>query len=85
MFYKFIKIRGSESGKLGYYIPRMYKLCWSFTVLKMFGFSYIKERLTGWTIWWVSNEKDYNNAIKTLKELKKTHEFDYMVSKYRGV
>lgn len=80
MFYKFIKIKGSDGPNTGYFVPRMYQLGWSKSVLKAFGLPYIKERLAGWTIWYVTNEEDYRNAIKTLNELKKTRIFDYKVS-----
>ena len=80
-FYKFIKIRGPEGARTGYFVPRLYQLVWGWSVLKVFGFSYVKERLTGWTIWWVNNEDDFVRAIETLNELKKTRIFDYTVSK----
>lgn len=80
-FHKFIKIKGKEGNNTGYFVPRMYPLHCTRTILKVFGISYIKERLAGWTIWWVNNEEDYIQAIKTLDELKKTRIFDYKVSK----
>lgn len=79
-FYKFIKIKGEGGSRTGYFVPHMYQLVCSWSVLKAFGLSYIKERLTGWTIWWVENEDDYNQAIKTLNELKKIRIFEYKVS-----
>lgn len=81
MVYKFIKIKGSDGKNTGYFVPQMYQLCCNRHVLKAFGLPYIKERLAGWTIWWVENEEDYIQAIKTLNELKKTRLFDYRVSK----
>ena len=81
MFYKFIKIKGPDGANTGYFVPRMHQIHWTWTALKMFGFSYIKERLMGWRIWWVGNEEDYVNAVKTLNELKKTRIFEYKVSK----
>lgn len=80
-FHKFIKIKGMDGANTGYFVPRLYKLNWSWTALKIFGFSYVKDRLNGWTIWWVTNEDDYVNAVKTLNELKKTRIFGYMVSR----
>lgn len=80
-FHKFIKIKGREGANTGYFVPRMYQLVWSWTTLKVFGLSYVKERLAGWSIWWVNNEEDYIQAIKTLDELKKTRIFDYKVSR----
>ena len=79
--YKFIKIKGKEGAFTGYFVPRLYQLvpCWN--VLKTFGLPYIKERLSGWTIWYVTNENDFNQAITTLNELKKTRLFDYKVCK----
>ena len=82
VFPKFIATKGPDSANVGYFVPRLYKLCWCSSVLKTFGFSYIKERLMGWTIWWVENEDDYNRAIGLLKALKaKDHMFDYKVSR----
>ena len=79
-FYKFIKIKGPERDRIGYYIPRLYRLVFTWHELKHVGLQFVKVRLAGWTIWWVSNEDDYIQAIKILDELKKTHIFDYKVS-----
>lgn len=79
--YKFIKIKGPDGKNTGYFVPNLYQLVCNWSVIKTFGFSYIKERLTGWTVWWVKNEEDYIQAIKALNELKKTRIFDYKVSK----
>lgn len=79
-FYKFIKIRGKDGARTGYYVPRMYRLHFSLTILRVFGLSYVRERLCGWTIWWVDSEENYNQAIKSLNELKKTRMFEYVVS-----
>lgn len=79
-FHKFIKIKGKGGSRTGYFVPRMYQLVCGWHVLKAFGFPYIKDRLSGWTVWWVENEDDYIQAIKTLDELKKTRIFDYKVS-----
>ena len=80
-FYKFIKIKGPEGKHTGYFVPRLYRLNFSFRELKEIGFQFVKERLNGWTIWWVENEEDYRRAVETLKELKKTRIFDFKVSK----
>lgn len=80
-FYKFIKIRGPEGAGTGYFVPRLYRLNFSWRELKQIGFVFVKERLKGWTIWWVDNEDDYIKAVKTLNELKKTRIFDFKVSK----
>ena len=79
--YKFIKIKGKEGAVTGYFVPRLFQLSCDWRVLKTFGLPYMKDRLAGWTIWFVENEADYIRAIKTLDELKKTRIFDYMVSK----
>lgn len=79
-FHRFIKIKGRDGANTGYFVPRMYQIK-GLIALKVFGFSYVKERLNGWTIWWVSSKDDYNQAIKTLDELKKTRIFDYKVSR----
>lgn len=81
MFYKFIKIKGPEGKHTGYFVPRLYRLDFSLRELKQIGFLFVKERLNGWTIWWVENEEDYIRAVETLKELKKTRIFDFKVSK----
>ena len=78
-FCKLIKIRGREGAMTGYFVPRMYKLVWSWSILKVFGLSYVLHRLSGWTIWWVDNEEDYVNAVRTLNELKKTRIFEYKI------
>lgn len=82
--YKFIKIKGEGGARTGYFVPKMYHL--SFDLIrdwKYFGSKltllFLKDRLTGWTIWWVRNEEDYRKAIETLNELKKTRIFDYKV------
>lgn len=80
-FYKFIKIKGSDGANTGYFVPNLYQLDWGKVALKIFGFSYVMERLDGWTIWYVNNEEDYIRAIKTLDELKKTRIFVYRVSR----
>ena len=77
--YKFIKIKGPEGAKTGYFVPHLYQLVWSRKIVKAFGLPYVIDRLKGWTIWWVENEIDYALAIKTLDELKKTRIFDYKV------
>ena len=77
--YKFIKIRGKEGARTGYFVPRLYHLGCDWHVLKAFGLPYVKERLTGWTIWWVDTKEDFVLAIETLDELKKSRIFDYEV------
>ena len=78
--YKFIKIKEFDCRDTGYFVPRLYKLAFSWRELKYFGFQFTKERLKGWTIWWVDNEEDFKTAVKTLNELKKTRIFEYKVS-----
>lgn len=79
-FHKFIKIKGREGARTGYFVPRLYHLAFSWNELKYFGLQFVKERIAGWSIWWVDNEEDYTRAIETLNELKKTRIFDYKVS-----
>lgn len=79
--YKFIAIKGKEGRMTGYYVPRLYGLSFSFRELRQIGLTFAKERIKGWSIWYVTNEEDYIRAIKTLDELKKTRLFDYKVSK----
>lgn len=80
--YKFIKIKGPDGANTGYFVPRMYGLHHLPTGLKIFGLQYVKDRLAGWTFWWVDNHDDYDRAIKTLNELKKTRIFTYKVSTF---
>lgn len=77
--YKFIKIKGADGKNTGYFVPNMYKLYPTKYELKRVGFNFILERIKGWSIWYVCNEEDYRAAVKTLKELKKTRIFDFMV------
>lgn len=77
--YKFIKIRGLEGYRTGYYVPKLYRLGGDLHVLHTYGMSYMKERLRGWTVWYVENEADYAQVIATLNQLKKTRAFDYKV------
>jgi hypothetical protein len=81
-FYKFIKIKGPDGANTGYFVPRMYKLPFDHRELKIVGLQFVKDRLAGWTVWWVGSEADYKNAIKTLEELKKTRIFTYKVSRF---
>lgn len=78
--YKFIKIKGADGKNTGYFVPRMYSLSNIRLGVKIFGLQYIKDRLAGWTFWWVGNKDDYVKAVETLNELKKTRIFDYKVS-----
>ena len=77
--YKLIKIKGIEGDNTGYFVPKLYQLTFCWPVLKVFGFSYIKERLNGWTIWFTDSEENHIQAIKTLDKLKKTRIFEYEV------
>lgn len=83
-FYKFIKIKGVDGKNTGYFVPRLYHLSFAWWELKFCGLQFLKERLKGWSIWWVDNESDYHQAINTLDELKKTRLFDYKVSTWTG-
>lgn len=75
--YKFIAIKGIEGARTGYFVPHLYELTWSKSILKTLGLKYVFARLRGWTIWWTDTEERYTTAIKTLNELKKTRIFDY--------
>ena len=76
-FYKFIKIKGMDGANTGYFVPRMHKLPFMWSELRIVGLKFVKDRLAGWTIWWVESEEDFATAIKTLDELKKTRTFIY--------
>lgn len=77
--YRFIKIKGLEGPYTGYFVPKLYQLTFSWPVVKAFRWWYLKERLKGWTIWFVEAGEDYDRAIKTLDKLKKTRLFEYKV------
>lgn len=79
-FYKFIKTKGEGAKNIGYFVPNMHRLDFSLWELKLFGLQFLKERLSGWTIWYVTDDEKYTRAIETLDELKKTHIFTYKVS-----
>jgi hypothetical protein len=79
--YKFIKIKGKEGSTTGYFVPRLYKLEPGLWLLRNFNLQYVKDLLAGWTVWYTVNENEFDQAIKTLSELKKTRIFDYMVSR----
>lgn len=79
VYNKFIKIKGNGAKALGYLTPRLYQLVWSKNTLKTFGFLYIIARLKGYTIWWITNKKDFDLAIKNLNELKNARILDYEV------
>lgn len=81
-FYKFIKIKGPGCGNIGYFVPRMFKLPFMWSELRIVGLQFVLDRLAGWTVWWVRNEEEFTTAIKTLKELRKTRVFDYKVSNW---
>ena len=80
-FYKFIMTSGKEAKNIGYYISRLYGFHGIRYGLKIFGFDYLRYILKGCKIWWVANEADYAKAIEGLRELKKTHSFDFYYSK----
>ena len=79
---RFIKIKGIDGKNTRYFVPRMYKLSGGIiglkVGLKIFGFQYIKDILTGWTICY-TDKKYFDQAIKTLDELRKTRIFTYKV------
>ena len=81
-FYRFIKIKGPDGANTGYFVPRMYKLPFMWRELGIVGLQFVKDRLAGWTSWWVRSEEDFTTAVKTLKELKKTRIFDYKVGEF---
>jgi hypothetical protein len=78
-FYKFIKIKGAD---IGYSVPRMYKLPFTWYELRIVGLQFVKDRLAGWTIFWVANPIDFILAIKILDELKKTTTLEYKVGEF---
>ena len=79
MIYRFIKIRGQKAKTVGYYAPRLYKLGWSWNIVRCLGINYVLDRLAGWTVCWVTNEYDCKTAINILNDLQKTYSFEYKV------
>lgn len=79
--YKFIRIKGERAKTIGYFVPRLYRIDFHWWTLKRYGFPYLRDRLSGWYIWWVDNEEDLKRAVEGLNELKKTNIFKYEVSK----
>ena len=81
MFYKFIRTIGREAKTIGYYLPNLYGFHNIRYGLKIFGFKYLYYVLKGDKIWWVYSEDDYVKAVDDLKELKKTHSFNFYYQK----
>lgn len=79
--YKFIRIKGERAKIIGFFVPRLHRLDFDWWTWKRLGFPYLRDRLSGWSIWWVDNEEDLKRAIEGLNELKKTNIFTYEVSK----
>lgn len=79
--HKFIRTIGKEAKRIGYFIPRLYCLNNTRIGLKIFGLDYLRYILKGERIWLTDNEDDYVKAVEGLKELKKTHEFDFYYQK----
>ena len=73
-FYKFIKIKGIDGANTGYFVPRIYKLPFMLIELRIVGLKFVKDRLAGWTIWWVESEEETtgdlygDNLIGFIKE-----------------
>ena len=77
LFDRFIMTTGKEAKTIGYFIPRLYGWHGIRDGLKCFGIRYLFDILKGRMYWWVDNEVDYTKAVEGLKELKKTHSFDF--------
>ena len=77
-FAGFFKIRDRQGNNTGYLVPRLHHVPFTLWELKHFGLLFVKERLAGWTIW-TCEEVDFDQTIKTLKDLAKLHIFEYEV------
>lgn len=78
--HKFIRIKGERAKTIGFYVPRLYHLNFDWWTLRRFGLRYLRDRLSGWHIWWVENEEDLKTALDGLHELQKTNIFKIQVS-----
>ena len=74
---RFIMTSGKEAKTIGYHIPRLYGQHGTHAGLKYFGFRYLYDVLKGHMYWRVDNETDYADVVERLKDLKKTHSFDF--------
>lgn len=74
---RFIMTSGKEAKTIGYLTHNLYGWHGIRRGLKWFGIRYLYDMLKGRKYWWVSNEYDYQKAVEDLKELKKTHSFDF--------
>lgn len=74
---RFIMTSGKEAKTIGYFVPRLYGWHGMYIGLKCFGFRYLIDILKGRMYWWVDNDTDYVSVVESLKELKKTHSFDF--------
>ena len=81
MIYKYIKTRGPEGARTGYFVPCLYSIPFTWSAVRDYGLDYVLDRLNGWSVWWVDSKENLDQAIKTLDELKKTRLFDYIVSR----
>ena len=77
--YRIIKIKGDYARRIGWWVRNMYRMEFDRFTWDNLGWRYVKERLSGWTIWYVTTEEDYAKAIETLNDLQKTHLFVYEV------
>lgn len=80
--HKLLKTKGPDGATIGYFVRGLYRFGWSRVLLKLLGFSYVKDLLTGWTFWWIDNEDDYVRIMTTIDELRKTRKFIYKVGWY---
>ena len=74
---RFIMTSGKEARTIGYFVPKLYGWYGIRDGLKYFGFRYLHDILKGCKYWWVDNDVDYASVVESLKELRKTHSFDF--------
>ena len=80
----FIKTRGKDCRTIGYRIPKLYYISFTWIVLKNFGLAYVKDRIRGWHVWYAANEDDYNRATFLLELLSRSYSFVAAIEEFRA-
>ena len=74
---RFIMTSGKEAKTIGYLIPNLYGFHGMRIGIKEFGLRYLLDIFKGRMYWWVDNDTDYESVVDSLKELRKTHSFNF--------
>lgn len=79
MVYGIFETKGREGKTIGYHVPRLFKIYGSRDWRRIYGHLGLRKwpRIFGIYRWWVRSEEDYVNAVNTLHELAKTHDFAF--------